>query len=340
MRRFRRCAGSLSLALLLTLLPGVNPAAEKASGQAPAVEKLITGILLLDAVNVNGRLLVVGERGRIFIRDAGTPWRLAQTPASSATLTTVFMADEQTGWAAGHDAVILKTTDGGQSWREVYSDPEREAPILDLWFADRDYGLAVGAYGLYLVTTNGGENWTDTGLRVVNAGEWEEPGADGLEPDDPHLNAIAADAAGHLYLAAEAGHLYHSEDSGQTWAALPAPYHGSFFGVLPMAEDSLLAFGLRGHLYRSDDGGASWVRIMTGTDDTLTAGLVRDDGSIVLTGMGGALLTSHDSGRDFALRKLPREHGYAAAAKFAGGDLLLVGDHGVEILRRDARPLP
>jgi len=243
------------------------------------------------------------------------------------------------GWAAGHDAVIMKTIDGGRHWRQVYHDPGRNSPILDLWFADRDYGLAIGAYGLYLVTTDGGETWIKDGLYVIHReavdivqGDTSPTATDDnpVEPYDLHLNAIARSESGKLYIVAEAGHLYRSEDLGRTWRELPSPYNGSFFGVMPLGPDSLLVFGLRGHLYRSDDSGLSWSRIETQTGETLTSACRLQSDSIVLSGMGGVVVTSIDQGRTFVSRELRNKHGYAAVIESANGDLIIAGDHGVE----------
>src|SRR6266403_1988295 len=64
--------------------------------------------------------------------------------------------------------------------------------------------------------------------------------------------------------AAEAGHLYRSDDGGASWLELPSPYQGSFFGVLLVAGDAVLAYGLRGNLFSSQDAGRGWQRIETG----------------------------------------------------------------------------
>ena len=311
---------------------------QQSGGVATVSVPVLSRSLFLDAMAGHGVMAVVGERGQILIAKTGGPWRLVTAPVD-ATLTSVYFHDDMLGWVAGHDAVILKTTDGGRHWRQVYRDPDRDSPILDLWFADKDYGIAIGAYGLYLVTTNGGETWTKDELHIVNRdiletaqGEAQSTATEGdaLEPYDLHLNAIAGSESGKLYIVAEAGHVYRSEDLGRTWRELPSPYNGSLFGVLPLGPESLLAFGLRGHLYRSDDNGLSWSRIETQTGETLTSALRLHDGSIILTGMGGVILTSNDQGRTFAARELRYKHGYAAVIESGNGDLIIVGDHGIE----------
>ena len=288
-----------------------NPPAGEWAIKAP----LATKSLLTDAVGRDGVLVAVGERGHILVsRDAGKTWTQADVP-TRALLTGVFMFDAKTGWAVGHDEVALRTLDGGQSWERVNYAPEAEKPLLDVWFADAQRGLAVGAYGELLATSDGGTTWEK---RPVNGG------------DDFHLNEIVAAKEGTLYLAAEAGRIYRSGDGGTTWEALPSPYQGSFFGLLPLSNGHLLVFGLRGNLYRSTDGGRTWERIPSGTEATLTSALDLGDGRFVVGGLAGTLLWS--DGAEGAVRKqeLPGRKAIMAMANVDPGTLLLFGEGGVQ----------
>ena len=90
-----------------------------------------------------------------------------------------------------------------------------------------------------------------------------------------------------LYVAAEGGQLYRSDDRGASWRALPSPYEGSFFGLLPIRGEGLLAFGLRGHLYKSADAGETFR--LTQQDDRkgLSAVLPGTAGTVIVAGEGG-----------------------------------------------------
>ena len=129
-------------------------------------------------------------------------------------------------------------------------------------------GIAVGAYGAYLTTNDGGRHWTAAKFEVPPArpathdGE-KTSGAD-EPPPDYHLNRIVG-VGNRLYIAAEGGQLYRSDNRGASWRALPSPYEGSFFGLVPIRGDGLLAFGLRGHLYRSADAGETWTQLESHT---------------------------------------------------------------------------
>ena len=297
------------------------------AGAAEAVEApLAVESLLLDGAVAGERVVVVGERGHILISDDdGASWTQAKVP-TRVLLTAVHMHDERTGWAVGHDAVILRTGDGGETWTMVHQAPDEELPLLDVWFRNERTGFAVGAYGYFLATEDGGETWV----------------ARTISEDDFHLNALVPVVerssesqpapSQRLYIAAEAGVAYRSEDAGKTWRELPSPYAGSWFGGLALDEKQVLLTGLRGHLFRSEDAGETWSQVPTDTHATLTGAVRLPSGSIVITGLEGSVLTSEDGGRSVSVRRLPSRKGISAALPLADGGVLLIGEFGVRRL--------
>ena len=316
-------------ATLVTWTGLLIPASTSAEPASAVEAPLAAESLLLDGAVAGSRLVVVGERGHILIStDDGASWTQAEVP-TRVLLTAVHMHDERTGWAVGHDAVILRSDDGGATWTLVHRAPEEELPLLDVWFRDERTGFAVGAYGYFLATDDGGATWTP---RTISE-------------DDFHLNALVPVAqwtAGspgsrqppsrRLYIAAEAGVAYRSDDGGKTWRELPSPYAGSWFGGLALDENEVLLTGLRGHLFRSKDGGKTWTEVATGTQATLTGAIRLPSGSIVITGLEGSVLTSDDGGHSVTARKLPSRQGISAALPLADGGVLLIGEFGVERL--------
>jgi photosystem II stability/assembly factor-like uncharacterized protein len=70
------------------------------------------------------------------------------------TVLTISFVDELTGWAGG--GVIMKTMDGGQSWRTQVAS----ATVREFFFLTDSFGFAVGGRAV-LRTSDGGETWED-----------------------------------------------------------------------------------------------------------------------------------------------------------------------------------
>jgi photosystem II stability/assembly factor-like uncharacterized protein len=319
------------------------------SANKPAeIEPLVADSLLLDLAVAGNRLVAVGERGHVLLSDdQGVTWRQAKTVPTRVMLTAVFFVDSQYGWAVGHDETILNTADGGENWTRSHFAPEAQQPLLDLWFANRVSGIAVGAYGAYFTTNDGGRNWSSAKFKPMSPSKPTVPMHDGepapdegpglLEdgPQDYHLNRIVG-VGNRLYVAAEGGQLYRSDDRGASWRVLPSPYEGSFFGLVPIRGDGLLAFGLRGHLFRSADAGETWTQLESHTTAMLTDGVTINDLRVVISGLAGVLLVSGDAGETFRLTQQDDRKGLSAVLPGTAGAVVVAGEGGVRTVRLDS----
>lgn len=298
-----RCRRVFAPGLLATAL---------AAAAAPAPR-----VLLLDAVSTGAALVAVGEHGTILrSADAGANW--AAVPADvAATLTGVgFAPDGRNGWAVGHDALILATRDGGASWSRQWQGPDLEASLLDLCALSDQQVIAVGAYGLYLATADGGRTWQE---RKV------------LE-EDMHLNRITRGPTGTLYIAGERGTLLRSRDAGATWVRIDSPYDGSFYGVLPLGERELIAYGLRGRVFRSADDGETWTATPVERPMLLATALQTRAGALVLAGQSRAFYGSRTASSPVIALVADSTDAIAELAETPDGTLWAFGEGG-------ARPL-
>jgi len=280
--------------------------------------------LLLDVTHAGNRMVVVGDRGHIlYSDDQGKSWTQAKVPTRQL-LTAVYFVDDKHGWAVGHDAQILASSDGGATWTKQFEDLKREAPLLDVWFKDLNTGIAVGAYGALLETTDGGQHWEDIGDRLDNE-------------DQYHLNGITYVKDAGLFIVGEMGSMFRSTDEGQTWEKLEGPYQGSLFGAVGTSEaNTLLAYGLRGNLFRSTDFGSTWEPIaLQGERGPLEFSIANaslmPDNTIVLVGNGGSVMRSTDDGETFTVSNRPDRLSLAAVTEDNKGNLILVGQGGVRV---------
>ncbi len=336
----------------------INPAVMPTSG--PLSKQTMSRLLLTDASRIGNRVVAVGDRGYIVYSDSnGESWQRATTPPNTPLLTAVFFLDGKTGWAVGHDSVILTSTDQGQNWAKAFSAADEQKPLMDIMFIDANNGFAVGAYGAFYATTDGGKAWgarklfegTKAAAPVAapKKGKYESVGSQKVNDkagdkdadiddkaggkggdDDKHINAIIKLGENKLFVAGEAGLLARSDDGGKTWVKIVSPYKGSFFGAIQAEDGAVLIYGLRGRIYRSADAQlANWKLIENKTVASLMGATRLPDGTLVLAGLSGTVLISRDNGESFSL--LPSGSTKALSSPLPGAPnaLLLAGEAGV-----------
>lgn len=142
---------------------------------------------------------------------------------------------------------IFKTTDGGQTWRQVY-ECKPAGSVSAVAISPRRPSTILGA------TTNGVVLSRDGGAT------WH------LAAGPGSANSVAASAADPNILFAAAGGVYKSVDGGETWNACGA-------GIDPKAQvveiaaspkdaqsvSCIASAGWNGHFYASADGGKTWT---------------------------------------------------------------------------------
>ena len=294
--------------------------------------------LALDVTWTGERYLAVGDRGHILVSEAGRDWVQVKAPVRAA-LTSVDFVDAQHGWAVGHDAVILRTTDGGRSWQMQNFEPELEKPFHDVLFFDRRRGLAIGAYGLAYQTRDGGESW-------------QELEAPAIRDDEFHLNQVIRLTDGRLMVVGEYGLLAVADDLDSEWRRLQPPYSSSLFGALPLEGGGALIYGLRGNAFISRNlmlvpdidpdfdpvlgtggvelTGAGWEPVATGTTNSFFGGVTLEAGGFALVGLNGQVVRLDSDGTLRDARRTESESPLAGAQLGPERDLLLVGEGGIE----------
>ncbi|MEQ8964307.1 MAG: YCF48-related protein [Azospirillaceae bacterium] len=280
--------------------------------------RLALASLLLAGARAGDRLVAVGQRGHVLISDdAGRTWSQRPCPTRAA-LTAVAFADARTGWAAGHDATILKTTDGGENWVLQHRAPRWEQPVLALAADGPDRAWAVGAYGLFLATGDGGATWQE---RLVT-------------DLDYHFYDIARLADGTWMMAGEFGGLYAATDPDGAWTVLDSPYEGSFFGAVPLPGGGAMIHGLVGHVFRRAAPEAAWRAVPSGVEAGLLGGTALPDGRVVLVGRSGTVLTAPTPEAPLVAERLPDRDALAAVLPAPDGGLILLGETGARRVPR------
>ncbi|WP_125721385.1 WD40/YVTN/BNR-like repeat-containing protein [Pseudoalteromonas rubra] len=292
--------------------------------------------LLTDISYTGQQLVAVGKHGTIVTSKDGKSWQQATVPVQSL-LTAVTFASEKKGWACGHDATILNTEDGGQSWQIQQHLPEIEKPCLDITFADEQTGYAVGAYGMMYETTDGGKKWTKRFIDafvhpddVTYLAELKEDDPAAYEDETafilPHFNALLIDGSQYL-LAGEMGLFAISDDAGKSWRKLPAFYAGSLFSINKTADGRVVAAGLRGNAFVSNSDLSQFQRLAFNKTATINHVLSVNDQQYLFAN-SGVIHTRNDAG--LSTKQLKNGKSIMAGVLFEG-NLVLATEQGIQI---------
>ena len=266
------------------------------------------------------RLLAVGPRGLILLSvDAAQTWKQVACPVST-DLVTVKFTDATTAWAIGHDAVALRSTDGGASWRkmldgrsvltllrEVYGARATstvalpaDSAVADAMLREVNRSMAQSAtkdvfpapfLDVWFANPNEGFLVGAFGLMLctTDGGLKWEPCIERLDNERRfHLYAMTGDAA-QRYIAGEQGLLLQFDPVSQRYVKVTTPYNGSFFGI-DLRGERLVVYGLRGNAYVRLRAGAEWTKVETGTEANLVGAVNLAGDRLVLVSQAGQLI--------------------------------------------------
>lgn len=142
-----------------------------------------------------------------------------------------------TGWAIAYDGLVVKTTDGGDTWTEI-TQTESTA-LAGISFADEFIGFICTLDNKILKSTDGGLTWSQVYNGTVNF--------DKIEFKDA-TNGVASGTQ-KLY----------TSDGGATWQT--GSGGGSYWYIDYASGDTYFGVNLGGSLGQSTDGGSTWADI-------------------------------------------------------------------------------
>lgn len=323
---------------------------------------LITGIL-----QQGEQFIAVGGFGTIIEFSDPAQWQQRQVP-TSVLLTAINAVDDEHIWVAGHDGVLLQSTDGGQTWHirldghqlleleyewlqvrqaeledaienaeDEFEAEELEFELDELFFhiggaeIQFDVGPTKPFLDVHFFNRDVGlaVGAYGTILRTTDGGaNWSVKNGAIDNIVGNHINKLVEGPDGELILVGEAGLLARSDDQGETFEMLDSPYHGSLFGALFDDLGQLWIYGLRGNVFVSADG-YDFEQVDTNTRYNLNAGTLLNDGRVVLAGHSGTLLVIDPATR--ALLRFEHESSspLAGVRQTADHQLILIGRSGL-----------
>lgn len=214
-----------------------------------------------------------------------------QNSGTGQPLSDVCFVDQNTGWIAGHQSTILKTTDGGQNWFE--QTPATVPFFYKVFFLNDQEGWVLGEYETIAHTTDGGNTW-------------EIQTTAGHSPSDIFFidanNGWIAGGRGQGFPGPDpVREIQHTEDGGNTWTIQHQEDLEFPLGAIHFANAQTgCAVGSGGDIFFTLDGGENWTQQTSTVNSQLEGVYMKspDEGWIV--GIDGVILHTTDAGSNWS----------------------------------------
>jgi photosystem II stability/assembly factor-like uncharacterized protein len=269
--------------------------------------------------------------------DGGDTWTANPEPVlddprlADFSFTSLQFADADTGLLTGSyiiqsqvafemASVVLRTTDGGDTWNTARR--QEFEYILDLQMLDADTGFALAAVidltngsiqSKCLSTTNGGLAWTALEGRISTSVLYS------LDFTDSKTG----------WAAGESGMIYRTLDGGLTWKGFRTGMNNVFFQEVDFADSRRgWAVGANGLIVATENGGEKWKRLDTGTSEFITSLFAVDGGTVWAAGTGGTILNTLDGGLTWERQQTGCSDTFLDAFFPTVGTGYVVGDNG------------
>lgn len=257
----------------------------------------------LSVINQDTIVAIAFDGGRIHrSTNGGQNWVSYQTIFTQSWFLDVHFPTNAVGYACGgtafgmHKEVIVKTTNGGQTWDSLTSNGFGRYNFTKIRFMNADTGFVAREGGDMLMTKDGGSNFTI----IPTAGSITYMA---IKPDQELVVALKKSVNPNVY----AYSIAKSTDLGNSWNTV---YSDTMSGVNGFDHKEInaiffvnnnlgYAVGGNGLFMKTDDGGATWTSTAINPYSNLTglhfinpdSGYINNAGGIYRTEDGGASWT-------------------------------------------------
>ena len=202
----------------------------------------------------------------------------------------------------GHHNGVLRTDDGGTTWRPLVERPNFDAMSLGISRADAQR-LYLAGHDVFQVSRDGGTTW--------------QPVSHNLPGTDIHGFAVSPEDPDRLYALVVGHGVLRSVDGGRTWESFGNGLPADVNALASASGTPELLYASSGRLgvLRSDDGGRGWSRVATvpGSRGVLTLAVDPVDRQTIYAGTEEGLSKSTDGGRSWSALSFPARNVMAIA---------------------------
>ncbi len=215
---------------------------------------------------------------------------------------TFHFTNDRVGWLGLEYNKLYKTTDGGISWVEKYSEQFSDNHIQSIHTLDANHIYAVTQNGKVIYSNDGGENW-----QISHVGD-QYPSISKIFFLDENNGFIAGND------------LWKTTNGGASWFRKRTSLRGKFWKIDFADENNGMAIGE--HIYKTTDGGYSWIISKEGNSQFSGIDIL-DSLNVWVVGYG-SIYKTNDGGNSWSVFKVDDKIQYIRGIKFL--------DHNIGVL--------
>ncbi len=221
-------------------------------------------------VKPNGEIIIISDSSKLFYGKFNSEnFSMVKLPMNFALMKIKFI-NESVGFILGSQGLILKSVNGGNSWKSV---PSYVSTLLyDVAFASENTGFVVGQRGTILKTTDQGETWRKIKSSSVK-----------------YLRSIVFLNNQVGIIVGGGGTILRTDDGGKSWIKTEFRNVRGLNKIF-VFKDLLIILANKGYLLVSDDSASSWKLYDTHSFINLINADVSAEGKIFISGIFGNIV--------------------------------------------------
>jgi photosystem II stability/assembly factor-like uncharacterized protein len=229
-----------------------------------------------------------------IVAHAQSSW-VAKSKIIGGDLIAVFFTSADTGWVAGDNGYLARTSDGGSTWARVPLNTTED--INEIYFRNEDNGYLV-AGRKFFITRDAGRTWQD--VRIFRTGEFGagRPEFLSIRFSDRKRGYVVGSVlrkSGDDEIVVDSL-LMRTEDGGDSWRRIAVPTKAELFHVDFNGNSNGWIVGDNGVILATTDGGSTWAKQTSGTAMPLYNVDFRDDREGYAVGKSGTILRTSNGG--------------------------------------------
>jgi photosystem II stability/assembly factor-like uncharacterized protein len=251
--------------------------------------------------------------------DGGMNWTAQAVPVATSQLNSIFFTDVSKGVAVGNYSTILKTTDGGITWRRIpFTSMYTNERFTSVFFVNSTTGYIVSNKGSILKSLDGGESWQK--ISSYSGSQFESvffTSADKGYVVDYSYGILITTDGGVTWDAVDIGsyeeftklvftdavtgyligyHIWKTTDAGDSWSELSAPSSQYIDISFPEANTGYALNSYYGYIDKTVDGGSTWTNLNPAVNNTMMAIWFTDTNTGYVAGYDGNILKTTNGG--------------------------------------------